>query len=175
MPNNKMYFTQLELLWKIFSETPAAVAYIRGDREHSDIKGVAQFYQAPQGVLIVTEVMNLPTKEGECEKGIFALHIHEGTTCTGTEEDAFANAMTHFNPNHCGHPYHAGDMPPLFENDGYALTVFVTNRFKLEDVLGKTVIVHDKRDDFTTQPSGDSGMKIACGVIEPVTIEKADR
>ena len=47
--------------------------------------------------------------------------------------------------------------------------MFVTNRFKVEDVLGKTVIVHDKRDDFTSQPSGDAGAKIACGIIEAVT------
>ena len=165
-----MYFTQLEILWKIFSETPAAVAHIRGSMEYPDMKGVAQFYQAPQGVLIVTEMMGLPSGNEECEKGIYALHIHEGASCTGNDKDPFANAMTHYNPNKCGHPYHAGDMPPLFENDGYALTVFLTNRFRVEDVIGKTVIVHDKRDDFTSQPAGDSGNKIACGTIEPITI-----
>lgn len=170
MSNSKMYFTQLEILWKIFSETPAAVAHIHGSIEYPDVQGVSQLYQAPQGVLIVTEVMGLPSGEALCEKGIYALHIHEGVSCTGNMDDSFANAMTHYNPNNCSHPYHAGDMPPLFENDGYALTVFLTNRFRVEDVLGKTVIVHDKRDDFTTQPSGDSGNKIACGTIEPITI-----
>ena len=59
-------------------------------------------------------------------------------------------------------------MPPLFENEGYALTVFVTNRFNLAEILGKTIIVHRKRDDFTTQPSGDAGDKIACGVIQSI-------
>ena len=175
MAENKMYFTQLEILWKIFSETPTAVAHIRGSMEYPDLKGVAQFYQAPQGVLIVTEMMELPTNAEACGQGIFALHIHEGTECSGNERDPFANALTHFNPNNCGHPYHAGDMPPLFENDGYALTVFVTNRFRVEDVLGKAVVVHDKRDDFTTQPAGDSGRKIACGIIEPITITREDR
>ncbi len=172
MEENKMYFTQLEILWKIFSETPAAVAYIRGSEEYPQIQGVAQFYQAPQGVLIVTEMLKLPTSGKACEGGIFALHIHEGTQCSGNANDPFANSMTHFNPDNCEHPYHAGDMPPLFENEGYALTVFVTNRFRVEDVLGKTVIVHDKRDDFTSQPAGDSGKKIACGIIEPITIQK---
>ena len=166
MANNKMYFTQLEILWKIFSESPAATAHIKGGMENPDIKGVAQFYQAQQGVLIVTEVMGLPSEEDVCSGGIYALHIHEGTTCT--------EPMSHYNPNNCMHPYHAGDMPPLFENEGYALTVFVTNRFKLEDILGKTVIVHEKRDDFTTQPSGDPGDRIACGIIEPVTINRIE-
>ena len=172
MTDNKMYFTQLEILWKIFSENPTAVAHVRGSMEYPDIKGVAQFYQVPQGVLVVTEMMGLPTGEDTCEKGIYAVHIHEGAQCTGDEIDPFANAMTHYNPGNCGHPYHAGDMPPLFENEGYALTVFVTNRFRVEDVLGKTVIVHDKRDDFTSQPAGDSGRKIACGTIQPIMIRR---
>jgi Cu-Zn family superoxide dismutase len=122
--------------------------------------------------------MNLPSGRAvghnseklTCAGGIFAVHIHEGTSCTGNETDPFANAMTHFNLNDCGHPYHAGDMPPLFENEGYALSVFVTNRFKVEDVIGKAVIVHDNRDDFTTQPAGDSGRKIACGIIEATSV-----
>ncbi len=171
MSENKMYFTQLDILWKIFSETPAAAAHIQGNMEYPEIRGVAQFYQTPQGVLVVTEVMGLPVGEDICRQGIYAVHIHNGTSCTGNESDSFANAMSHYNPNNCDHPYHAGDMPPLFENDGYALTVFVTNRFRVEDVIGKTVIVHDNRDDFTSQPAGDSGRKIACGTIEPIIIK----
>lgn len=172
MLNNNMYFTQLEILWKIFSEIPTAVAHIRGSMEYPELKGIAHFYQTTDKVLVLVEMMNLPIQKGmnttNCKGGIFAVHIHEGNSCTGNEADPFANAMTHFNPNNCGHPYHAGDMPPLFENEGYALNVFVTNRFKVEDVLGKAVIVHDKRDDFTTQPAGDSGKKIACGMIEAI-------
>ena len=165
---NSMYFTQIEVLWKIFSEVPTAVAYIRGSEAYPEIKGVAHFYPAGQNVLVLTEVMNLPTKKGVCEGGVFALHIHEGTECTGNSNDPFANARSHYNPDNCNHPYHAGDMPPLFENEGYALTVFVTNRFRLDEIIGKTIIVHDKRDDFTTQPSGDAGNKIACGMIERI-------
>ena len=176
MLNNNMYFTQLEILWKIFSETPTAVAHIRGSMEYPDLKGIAHFYQTTDKVLVLVEMMNLPSDRGidadsekaPCKGGIFAVHIHEGTSCTGNETDPFENALTHYNPNNCGHPYHAGDLPPLYENEGYALNVFVTNRFKVDDVLGKTVIVHDKRDDFTTQPAGDSGEKIACGIIEAI-------
>ena len=165
---NSMYFTQIEVLWKIFSEVPTAVAYIRGSEEYPEIKGIAHFYPAGQNVLVLIEVMNLPTKKEKCEGGIFALHIHEGTECRGNANDPFASARSHYNPDNCNHPYHAGDMPPLFENEGYALTVFVTNRYKLDEIIGKTIIVHDKRDDFTTQPSGDAGNKIACGTIEAI-------
>ena len=40
------------------------------------------------------------------------------------------------------------------------------NKFKIKDILGKTIIIHDKPDDFTSQPSGNSGTKNACGVIK---------
>ena len=60
-------------------------------------------------------------------------------------------------------------MPPLFSNKGYAFMIFLTDRFKVDEIIGKTVIIHSMPDDFKTQPSGDSGMKIACGVIEKDT------
>jgi len=43
---------------------------------------------------------------------------------------------------------------------------FLSERFTAEEVIGRTVIIHSKPDNFTTQPSGDSGDKIACGIIE---------
>lgn len=46
--------------------------------------------------------------------------------------------------------------------------MFLTDRFKVDDVIGRTVIIHDKPDDFTTQPSGNSGEKIACGIINRI-------
>lgn len=57
-------------------------------------------------------------------------------------------------------------MPPLFENNGYAYLSFLTNRFQIKDIVGKTVIIHDMPDDFKTDPSGNSGTKIACGIIK---------
>lgn len=57
-------------------------------------------------------------------------------------------------------------MPPLFENNGYAYLSFLTNRFHIKDIIGKTVIIHDMPDDFRTDPSGNSGNKIACGIIQ---------
>ena len=104
---SNMYFTQIEVLWKIFSEVPTAVAYIRGNKAYPEIKGIAHFYPAGQSVLVLTEVMNLPTKKGVCDGGVFALHIHEGTECTGNNNDSFANVKSHYNPDNCVHPHHA--------------------------------------------------------------------
>lgn len=77
-------------------------------------------------------------------------------------------AGTHYNPKNCPHPEHAGDLPPLLSCNGFAFQIFYTDRFVPEEVLGKTIIVHAASDDFTTQPSGNSGIMIACGEIKSV-------
>ena len=61
---------------------------------------------------------------------------------------------------------YTGGLPPLLSNHGYAWMAFYDARFTISDILGRSLIIHENRDDFTTQPAGDSGTKIACGVIE---------
>lgn len=160
--------TSEKKLYSILQKLPQAVAVISGSPQYSGIGGTVKFYQAPRGVLVVAEILGLPISEGTCEGGVFAFHIHGGTSCTGNEEDPLANAGTHYNPNNCPHPYHAGDMPPLFAAGGEAFLAFFTDRFDVNDILGKTVIIHNGVDDFTSQPSGNAGNKIACGVITSV-------
>lgn len=166
-----MYFSQLDMLWNIFSRWPDATAHIRGSSDYPQIKGLAQFYQLSHGVLVVVEMMGMPQKEGTCAGGIHALHIHSGKTCSGNKSDSFADAGMHYNPSNCEHPEHAGDLPPIFANDGYGLSVFLTNRFQVKDILGKTVILHENPDDFRTQPSGNAGAKIACGEIISIMLD----
>ena len=113
-------------------------------------------------------MFGLPTSADKCKSPIFAFHIHAGESCTGNSEDPFANALTHYNPNDCSHPFHVGDLPPLFGNNGYAFLAFITNRFSVKEIIGKTIIVHSSFDDFSTQPSGNAGEKIACGQIVAV-------
>ncbi len=142
-----------------------ARAIIKGSDKYPNVRGKVLFYETRGGVIVAAEVRGLPTG-GNCDEQIFAMHVHEGGRCSGNSTDPFADAGAHYNPDNCMHPYHAGDMPALFGNDGYALSIFFTNRFKVEDVVGRTVIVHRNPDDYRTQPSGNSGEKIACGVIE---------
>lgn len=96
------------------------------------------------------------------------LHVTftNGTSCTGNLEDEFSNAKSHYNPNNCPHPFHVGDLPPLIENNGHAYMSVLTNKFKISNIIGKVIIIHDMPDDFKSQPSGNSGTKIACGKIE---------
>lgn len=145
---------------------PAAVADVMGSSNYPDIRGTVRFFSAEKGTLVAVEVNVLPTSANVCESPVLGFHIHSGVSCSGNETDPFANALAHYNPNNCQHPYHAGDMPPLFSNDGYAFMIFLTDRFKVDEIIRRTVIIHSMPDDFTTQPSGNSGMKIACGVVE---------
>lgn len=142
-----------------------ATAQIKGSSEYPSIHGIVNFKQLKNGVLVTAEIYGLPTSQGECKDKIFAFHIHNGTKCCGNETDPFADADGHFNPNDCEHPYHAGDLPPLFGNCGYAYQSVFTSRFTVRDIIGKVVIIHANPDDFTTQPSGNAGTKIACGKI----------
>lgn len=140
-----------------------ARAEVRGTGKYGSIHGTVLFKQVQGGVLVTAQIYGLPD---EPEKNrIFGFHIHAGTSCTGNSTDPLADALGHYNPGNTEHPYHAGDMPPLFGNNGYAYMTFFTDRFMVREIIGRVVIIHDMPDDFRTQPSGDSGMKIACGKI----------
>ena len=143
-----------------------AKAEVKGGKKYPRIRGIVNFRQTSKGVLITAKIYNLPTTIGKCNKRIFGFHIHEGTSCSGNDKDEFADSKAHYNPGNCNHPHHAGDLPPLFENKGYAYMNFLTDRFYLKDIIGKTVIIHSMPDDFTSQPSGNSGEKIAFGNIK---------
>ena len=143
----------------------AAVADIKGSSAYPNIRGTATFKPKHNGVVVTIEVLGLPYSNSECNDRVLGLHIHGGTSCTSNAQDSFANAGTHFNPDNCKHPKHAGDLPPLFGNNGYAYLSVFTSRFSIDDIIGKVLIIHDMPDDFTTQPSGNAGTKIACGEI----------
>ena len=152
----------------VLRRIPNATAQLRGSEEYSEIKGEVRFYQTDLGTIVAAEVNGLPSPESLCANPVFGFHIHNGGSCTGNQADPFADALTHYDPYNCPHPYHAGDMPPLMGCKGRADQIFLTDRFDLDEVVGRTVVVHAMPDDFTTQPAGASGMRIACGVIEAV-------
>lgn len=131
--------------------TPNARADIQGE---SGACGTVSFYKTMGGTLVVAEMTGLP------HTGIFAFHIHAGSNCV--------DPGAHYNPQNRPHPWHAGDMPPLFSNHGYAWSAFLTDRFSVNEVLGRTVVIHSGADDFTSQPAGNAGARMACGVIQKI-------
>jgi Cu-Zn family superoxide dismutase len=149
----------------LLGRRPQAWATVWGSERYPDIRGEVRFYQTAFGVVVEARIMGLPTGDDVCESPIFGFHIHEGGLCTGNETDPFADAGTHYDPYGCPHPYHAGDLPPLFGAGGYAYAAFLTDRVTVEELMGRVVILHGSPDDFTTQPAGNAGEKIACGVI----------
>ena len=147
-------------------QPPHVSTVLKGSATYPHIHGTVRFYQTRNGVLIAAEIGGLPYSYGICQHPVFGFHIHDGSQCEGDLHDPFSGAMSHYNPADCEHPFHAGDLPPLFGNQGYALSAFLTDRFPLSEVIGKTVIIHGNPDDFTTQPSGNAREKLACGVIK---------
>ena len=141
---------------------PAASAWILGSAAHPNLCGLVQFYDTPMGGTLVTaEIYGLPNRDTDDGTHFYAMHIHERGNCT----PPFDQTGNHYNPNGTTHPQHAGDLPPLLGNNGSAWMAFYTDRFVPGDVLGQSVVIHAMRDDFTSQPAGDSGDKIGCGVI----------
>lgn len=139
---------------------PCAMACVNG-QPGSKLTGVVRFFRHSRGTLVVADIKGLPASE----TNFYGFHIHEGESCCGED---FADTGGHFNP--CGkeHPNHAGDLPPLLGCNGRAYMAVATGRFTPEEVVGRTVVIHGHPDDFHSQPSGDSGMKIGCGVIRKV-------
>ena len=134
---------------------PEAAAWIPGEGR---LRGVVKFYSVPRGTLVAAEIMGLP----ETDTGFFAFHIHEGGDCGGP---GFRDTGGHFNPLDRLHPEHAGDLPPLLSSHGRGMLVVETGRFTPREIVGRTVVIHEGADDFHSQPAGNAGRKLGCGVI----------
>lgn len=142
-----------------YNSRPSAVARINGGHDVPNIFGEVRFYQNRTNVLVEANISNLPQNS---QTGFFAFHIHEGDNCSG---ESFANTGSHYNPGTAPHPNHAGDLPPLLFCNGGAYLTVKTDRFRVEDIIDRTVVIHSNSDDFMSQPAGNAGKKIACGVI----------
>ena len=141
---------------------PEAVARIRGNAQYPRLNGTVKFFQTPYGgVLIEAEVFGLPDANTPPESSFYAMHIHENGDCT----PPFNQTGGHYNPANAPHPDHAGDLIPLMGNQGSAWLAFYDKRFKIPEIKGRSVILHRMPDDFHSQPSGNAGEKIGCGVI----------
>lgn len=150
---------------EINGKMPDAYARMNGSPKYDSIKGTVYLYGTYGGTVLIAEIYGIPEDLEKMTGGFFGFHIHEGGSCTGNATDPFADTGAHYNPENVEHPRHAGDLPPLMTKDGIAWMAVYTGRIYPEDVVGKTVVVHGMPDDFKTQPSGNSGEKIACGEI----------
>lgn len=137
---------------------PQAVAWVRGE---NGLRGSVTFYPIPGGTLVSAEIEGLPGND----TGFFGFHIHAGENCGG---EGFSDTGGHLNPQGNPHPRHMGDLPPLLSGRGRAFLAVKTDRFRPEDVIGRTVVIHGGADDFHTQPAGNAGEKIGCGVIRRI-------
>ena len=142
---------------------PKAVAWIRGNAENPQLSGIVKFFQTPYaGVLVEAEIFGMPNIVTQFSSDFYAMHIHENGDCTLP----FDKTGNHYNPTNEPHPHHAGDMVQLMANQGYAWLSFYDKRFTIPEIIGRSVVIHKMPDDFMTQPSGNSGEKIGCGVIK---------
>lgn len=133
--------------------------------------GTAQLLQTAAGVLITVETSSLP-------KGAHGFHIHTTGKCEGPD---FKSAGGHFNPGKKQHGFlndkgpHAGDVPNLWDTGGSTKVSMINEAITLGngansvfDQDGAALVIHAGPDDYTTDPAGNSGDRIACGVVEKV-------
>lgn len=131
--------------------------------------GQARLQQTPHGVLLKLELRN-------ATPGVHALHIHEVGRC---EAPSFESAGGHFAPSGRQHGFlnakgpHAGDLPNIEVPATRQLTVehlvadvtLESGSHSLLDSNGSAIVIHTGKDDYATEPAGDSGDRIACGQI----------
>jgi superoxide dismutase, Cu-Zn family len=134
--------------------------------ENNSVNGTVEFRPSPQGVEIEARIQGLSPgrKHG--------FHIHEFGDCTDPEAES---AGDHYNPTDQPHGgpadrrRHVGDLGNIeADENGHARYSAVDPALSLDgphSIIGRSVVVHAEADDLTSQPSGDAGTRLACGVI----------
>ena len=129
--------------------------------------GTVSFTQQGETVLVAVDATGL-------KPGPHGFHVHEKGDCSAPDA---TSAGGHFNPTGQPHgdpkgaAHHLGDMPMLVaDSSGNAKFKFefgpATLRGGPNDIVGRSVVVHADADDYATQPAGNSGARVACGVIK---------
>lgn len=133
------------------------------------VSGTLQVVPIAGGVRVTGEIGGLP------RNGSYGFHVHEKGDCSAADA---SSAGGHFNPANAPHgrvrqgEHHAGDSDNLVADAKGVAKVdrqfvgLVLGGGAANDAIGKAVIVHASPDDYTTQPTGNAGARIACGVIK---------
>ena len=153
----------------VVEAAPATASTMIAGASGSSVAGALQLAASTSGVTLTGEISGLaPNTE-------HGFHIHETGDCSAPDAKS---AGGHFNPTHAEHGgptsamKHLGDIPNLQSDASGKVAVNATIEGATlrdggpNDLVGRAVIVHAKRDDYKTQPSGDSGDRIACGAIQ---------
>ena len=135
----------------------------------SQVRGTVVFTQQDSGILIETNLSGL-------EPGPHGFHIHQFGDCSASDASSAGDHFSPFDRRH-GDPggdpgeRHVGDLGNIEANQNGGAQVSMTDyviTFEGDtSILGKAIVVHSGEDDLTTQPSGESGEPVACGVIQP--------
>jgi Cu-Zn family superoxide dismutase len=143
-----------------------ATATMEGTAKFKNVKGTVEFTQTDDGVEVTANIEGL-------KKGDHGFHIHEKGDCSAPDA---SSAGGHFNPSNHKHggpdapEHHEGDLGNLTAGaDGKATKTFTMKGITLDEgptsIVGKGFIIHEKKDDLKTQPTGNAGGRVACGVI----------
>jgi Cu-Zn family superoxide dismutase len=148
------------------SSAPLKAVAVLHPTEGNKVSGTVTFTEVADGVQVHAEITGLTP-------GNHGFHIHEFGDCTATDG---SSAGAHFNPTNQPHAgpdadaRHVGDMGNIeADASGTAKLDYLDHSISLADddrsIIGRSVVVHAKADDLKSQPAGDSGARIACGVI----------
>jgi superoxide dismutase, Cu-Zn family len=150
---------------EVSSVTEASV--ILHPTKGNQASGKVTFTVVPTGVKVVADVSGL-------KPGIHGFHVHEFGDCSAPDG---SSAGGHFNPTHAKHggpndlDRHSGDLGNIeADATGHAHYEKIDDRLKLEGphtIVGRSVVIHADPDDFHSQPTGNSGGRVSCGVIKP--------
>jgi Cu-Zn family superoxide dismutase len=153
------------------AETPVMLN-LTSESGLGDSVGTVMLADTEYGLLLTPDLVGLPP-------GIHGFHIHVNPDCGPAEKDGASvpglAAGGHYDPEATGRhegPYgdgHLGDLPPLYVDDeGRATLPVLAPRLTVNDVVGRSLMVHQNGDNYSDdpQPLGGGGPRLACGVIE---------